>query len=126
MTKRGEKLQRKKEQRVEYEKERKKIQIRKRAILFVFKILSIMSCIVFFIACLLLSGKPQLLCILGIFWAWTIITFLNWRLNPSGTTSSVQQIGKSGTFQIVQYKNFTCFIISLAVAIILSVIIIPI
>lgn len=94
--------------------------------IYFLKILSTISSGGLLAAGLFLSGKPSLLCILGFFWTITIITFLNWRLNPNGTSFSLRQIGKSGAFQSVRHENLNTFIISFAISIILSLIILPI
>ena len=120
------KQQRKHDQFLEVKNKQRKAKNRKRMFIYFLKILSIICRAGLLAAGLFMSGKPSLLCILGFFWAITIITFLNWRLNPNGTTFSLRQIGKSGTFQSVRHENLNTFIVCFAISIILSLIILPI
>lgn len=125
MTKREEKHQRKKAQFQEAERVRLKKAKTKKLIFRIIQVLSIVCCIGFLCGGLLLSDKAQLLCFLGCFWMWAITAFASWRLNPSGTSVSVRQVGKSGLLQTVNNKNSTVFFTALAVAVLLSIIIIP-
>ena len=125
MTRREEKQRVKRIQYQEAEMARLKRKKTRRMSMHIVRAVSIVFCVGFLCGGLLLSDKPQLLCFLGCFWMWGIVSFVNWRMNPSGTSVSLRQVGKSGLLKPVQNKNSTVFFVSLAIAIVLSIIIIP-
>lgn len=125
MTKREEKHRRRKAQFQEAERVHLK-KLKTRKLMFrLIQVLSVVCCIGFLCGGLILSDKAQLLCFLGCFWMWAITAFASWRLNPAGTSVSVRQVGKSGLLQPVHNKNATVFFTALAIAVVLSIIIIP-
>ena len=88
---------------------------------------------VFLVLCILsilltpfLPEDQKLFGILAALWLFSFSAWTNWRISPNGTCASVVQVGKSGMYKPIYYRNLSVALVSSVISIILTIITIDI
>lgn len=124
MTKRADKQRPKREKYLREKEQQKKKAMRctimKKILRSIFFVLSIS----FILLTPFLPEDKKLFGILAAFWFFSFSAWTNWKIDPNGKWGSVVQVGKSGMYKPIYYRNLSVALVSSVISIILTIVII--
>lgn len=95
---------------------------RRTAGLKILRALFLSLCIISIPVTLLLPQEEQILGVLASAWFFSFSAWITWRLDPHGTSASMAQVGRSGIYKPIYYRNFFVALVSSVIAVFLTLI----
>ncbi len=81
-------------------------------------------CVFSILLTLFLQDDVKLFGILAALWFFSFSAWTNWKIAPNGKSVSVVQVGKTGMYNPIYYRNLSVALVSSAISIILTLVII--
>ena len=95
---------------------------RRAAGLNILRALFLLLCIISILVTLLLPQEEKVLGLLLAVWFFSFSAFTSWKLDPHGMSASMVQVGRSGMYKPIYYRNFFVALVSSAIAVFLTLI----
>lgn len=95
---------------------------RRTAGLKILRALFLSLCIISILVTLLLPQGEKVLGPLSAAWFFSFSAWITWKLDPRGTSASMAQVGRSGIYKPIYYRNFFVALVSSAIAAVLTLI----
>lgn len=95
---------------------------RRTAGLKILRALFLLLCIISILVTLLLPQEEKVLGALSAVWFFSFSAWTNWKLDPRGTSASMVQVGRSGIYKPIYYRNFFVALVSSAIAAFLTLV----
>lgn len=95
---------------------------RRTAGLKILRALFLSLCIISIPVTLLLPQEEQILGVLASAWFFSFSAWITWKLDPHGTSASMAQVGRSGIYKPIYYRNFFVALVSSVIAVFLALI----
>ena len=95
---------------------------RRTAGLKILRALFLSLCIISILVTFLLPQEEQILGVLASAWFFSFSAWITWRLDPHGTSASMAQVGRSGIYKPIYYRNFFVALVSSVIAVFLTLI----
>ncbi len=95
---------------------------RRTAGLKILRALFLSLCIISIPVTLLLPQEEQILGVLASAWFFSFSAWITWKLDPHGTSASMAQVGRSGIYKPIYYRNFFVALVSSVIAVFLTLI----
>lgn len=95
---------------------------RRAAGLNILRALFLLLCIISILVTLLLPQEEKVLGLLSAVWFFSFSAWTSWKLDPHGMSASMVQVGRSGMYKPIYYRNFSVALVSSAIAVFLTLI----
>ena len=95
---------------------------RRAAGLNILRALFLLLCIISILVTLLLPQEEKVLGLLLAVWFFSFSAWTSWKLDPHGMSASMVQVGRSGMYKPIYYRNFSVALVSSAIAVFLTLI----
>lgn len=95
---------------------------RRAAGLNILRALFLLLCIISILVSLLLPQEEKVLGLLLAVWFFSFSAWTSWKLDPHGMSASMVQVGRSGMYKPIYYRNFSVALVSSAIAVFLTLI----
>lgn len=95
---------------------------RRAAGLNILRALFLLLCIISILVTLLLPQEEKVLGLLLAVWFFSFSAWTSWKLDPHGMSASMVQVGRSGMYKPIYYRNFSVALVSSVIAVFLTLI----
>lgn len=124
MTKRADKQRQKREKYLQEKELQKKSAMRCMARKKILRFLFLVLCVLSILLTLFLPQDQKVVGALAALWLFSFSAWTNWRISPNGTCTSVVQVGKTGIYKPIYYRSLSVALVSSAIALVLTLVII--
>ena len=124
MTKRADKQRQKREKDLQEKELQKKSAMRRMTRRKTLRSVFLVLCVLSILLTLFLPEDQKLFGILAALWLFSFSAWTNWRISPNGTCASVVQVGKSGMYKPIYYRNLSVALVASGITLVLTLVII--